>query len=96
LNLLGAALTGAKMNFSLRKPIQFYKLIWPSSRLYSINTQQEKIACLPFGKVGDFLLEDAMKILHDADIDITDYQICMVFSLSKHTVVINDFEESGQ
>lgn len=49
-----------------------------------------------FGKAGEFLLEDAFKMLKDADSETSDYNICMVFSLSKHTTVINDYEESGQ
>ena len=47
-------------------------------------------------RVGEFLLEDAHKMMKDSDDPISDHETNKVFALSKHAIVINDFEDAGQ
>ena len=44
---------------------------------------------------GEFIIEDAVKMMQDAQSTISDHLIQSVYGVSKHTIVINDNDEAG-
>jgi hypothetical protein len=44
---------------------------------------------------GEFILEDAVKMMQDAQSTISEHLIQSVYGVSKHTIVINDNDEAG-
>jgi hypothetical protein len=47
-------------------------------------------------RAGEFTLEDALKMIKDADSPISHTEVKQMFALSKNSIVINDYEEAGQ
>ena len=60
-------------------------------RLYSCRKDRQ----VTWARQGEFILEDAVKMMRDAENPIVSKQVNMVFGMSKHSIVVNESDEFG-
>lgn len=60
-------------------------------KLYSCRKDRQAA----WARQGEFILEDAVKMMRDAENPIDSKQVNMVFGMSKHSIVVNESDDFG-